>query len=130
MPKVPEISGPDHAPDVHNDVELPPVTIVVPARNEEAHVETALRSLLALDYPHFQVVAIDDRSTDRTGEILDCLMAENKGRLLALHVTELPEGWLGKTHAMWLGAQQTCTPQLSESSKIVEHPAPSSQKLA
>ncbi|MGE5325177.1 MAG: glycosyltransferase [Actinomycetota bacterium] len=91
------------------DAALPSLTIVVPARNEAAAIEPALRSVIALDYPRFEVVAINDRSTDETGAIMDRLAAEpaTAGRLRVLHVRDLPQGWLGKTHAMWLGAQQT-----------------------
>jgi glycosyltransferase involved in cell wall biosynthesis len=87
---------------------MPPLTIVVPARNEAAGLEPAIRSLLRLDYPDFQIIAINDRSTDETGEILERISdsSESKGRLRVIHVHRLPEGWLGKTHAMWLGAQQ------------------------
>jgi glycosyltransferase involved in cell wall biosynthesis len=89
------------------DAALPSLTIVVPARNEEAEIEPALRSLLQLDYPNYEVVAVNDRSTDRTGEIMDRLATElsARGRLRVVHVKELPSGWLGKLHAMWLGAQ-------------------------
>jgi glycosyltransferase involved in cell wall biosynthesis len=87
---------------------LPSLTIVVPARNEQAAIEAALRSLLALDYPQFEIIAVNDRSTDRTGEIMDRIAAEpsSQGKLRILHVRELPPRWLGKTHAMWLGAQE------------------------
>ena len=87
---------------------LPPLTIVVPARNEEAEIEAALRSLLQLNYPQFEVIAVNDRSTDQTGAIMDRLAAEPAagGRLRVLHVQELPPGWLGKLHAMWLGSQR------------------------
>lgn len=89
------------------DSSLPSLTIVVPARNEEAEIEAALRSLLQLDYPQYQIVAVNDRSTDRTGAIMERLAAEpaSAGRLRVLHVRELPAGWLGKLHAMWLGSQ-------------------------
>ncbi len=83
----------------------PRVSIIVPGRDEEEHAEAALSSLLALDYPDYEVVAVNDRSRDRTGEIMDRLAARD-ARLRVLHITELPAGWLGKTNAMWQAAQQ------------------------
>jgi glycosyltransferase involved in cell wall biosynthesis len=85
----------------------PRVSVIVPARNEERAIEPAIRSLIAIDYPGAEVVAIDDRSTDRTGAILDEIAAANPERLKVIHVKELPEGWLGKTHAMGLAARQS-----------------------
>ncbi len=86
----------------------PRVTIIVPARNEADHIEAALLSLLQLDYPYYEVIAVDDRSEDATGAILDRLETQWRQRaeaahhrLTVLHVTDLPPGWLGKTHAMW-----------------------------
>lgn len=83
--------------------DLPKVSIIVPARNEERHVEAALRSLLGLDFPDLEIVAVDDRSTDRTGEILDRLAQESPS-LCVVHVTDLPPRWLGKNHALATGA--------------------------
>lgn len=93
--------------DVPSVMALPSLTVVVPARNEEAEIEPALRSLLQLDYPQYEVIAVNDRSTDQTGQIMDRLAAEPsaQNRLRVLHVKELPTGWLGKLHAMWLGSQ-------------------------
>jgi hypothetical protein len=93
------------------DAALPSLTIVVPARNEEAEIEPALRSLLQLNYPQFEVVAVNDRSTDQTGTIMDRIAAEPaaQGRLQVIHVRDLPAGWLGKVHAMWLGSQGNAT---------------------
>ncbi len=89
------------------DAALPFLTIVVPARNEEAEIEPALRSLLQLNYPQFEVVAVNDRSTDHTGAIMERIAAETatQGKLRVIHVRDLPAGWLGKVHAMWLGSQ-------------------------
>ena len=89
------------------DSPLPSLTIVVPARNEEAEIEAALRSLFQLNYPRYQVVAVNDRSTDQTSAIMERLAAEpaSAGKLQVIHVHELPSGWLGKVHAMWLGSQ-------------------------
>lgn len=85
--------------------QLPKVSIIVPARNEERNIRQALSSLLAIDYPDYELLVVNDRSTDRTGPILD-EMAAQAPRLKVLHVTELPQGWLGKNHAMHLAAQR------------------------
>ena len=86
----------------------PRVTIIVPARNEAEHVEASLHCLLALDYENYEVLAVDDRSTDETGELMDRVAArpEAHGRLRVVHVAALPSGWLGKTHAMWTAGEQ------------------------
>jgi glycosyltransferase involved in cell wall biosynthesis len=86
------------------------VAIIVPARNEEAAIKQALDQLLALDYSNYQVIAVDDRSTDRTGEIMDEVASASSGKLKVAHVRELPPGWLGKTHAMWTAANQAGKP--------------------
>ncbi len=86
----------------------PRVSIIVPARDEEADIAEALTRLLALDYDNYEVIVVDDRSTDRTGEIIDRIAASAKahGRLKVIHINSLPAGWLGKTHAMWTAAKQ------------------------
>ena len=94
------------------------VSIVVAARNEERQLEAAVGTLLAQDYPDFEVVVIDDRSTDRTAAILERIAerwrreSERAARagygrapLRVLHVDRLPEGWLGKNHALQRGAE-------------------------
>jgi len=82
----------------------PRISLIAPARNEERNIGSAVRSLARLDYPNLEITIIDDRSTDRTGQILDALAAEFP-RLRVVHITELPAGWLGKNYAMHLGAQ-------------------------
>jgi len=84
----------------------PRVSLIAPARNEERHIEAAVRSLTKLDYPNLEITIINDRSTDRTGAILDSLAAEFP-QLNVVHLTELPPGWLGKNHAMQLGADRS-----------------------
>ncbi len=82
----------------------PMVSVVVPTRDEAKRVEEALRSLANLDYPALEVIAVDDRSSDGTGAIIDRVAAGDP-RVRALHIAELPEGWLGKCHAMQAGAR-------------------------
>lgn len=93
---------------------IPSVSIIVPARNEEKSIGEALARLLKLDYSNYEVIAVDDRSTDKTGEIMDEL-ASSAGKwdhgpprpsnLKILHINELPPNWMGKTHAMWTAAK-------------------------
>jgi len=81
------------------DAALPSVSILFSARNEAEKMPAALRSMLAQDYPHYQVVAVDDRSEDATPEILDEFARACK-LLLPLRVSELPPSWLGKPHGL------------------------------
>jgi hypothetical protein len=84
----------------------PGISIVIAACNEADTVEDAMRSLLRLDYPSLEIVAVNDRSTDQTGEILDRLSADDS-RLRVVHNDTLPKGWLGKVHALHIGTQVT-----------------------
>ncbi len=88
-----------------NDKDLPMVSVIIPALNEEENIENALQSVLALDYPHFEIIAVNDRSSDSTGSILD-QMSQKDTRLQVLHIETLPPGWLGKNHAMYLAARK------------------------
>ena len=78
---------------------LPMLSVLVPACNEVTTLERAMQSLLAIDYPHMEIIAVNDRSTDGTGVLLERLAADNP-RLRVRHVTALPSGWLGKNHAL------------------------------
>ena len=83
-----------------NEKRIPLVSILVPARNEEGRVLTeSLRSRLAQDYEQFEVIAVNDRSTDGTGSILNAI-AKADERLTLIEGTETPPGWLGKPHAL------------------------------
>ena len=125
MPSVADVSRPEWDRNPVSSAGNPRVSIIVPARNEEEVIEQALNTMLVLDYGNYEVIAVNDRSTDSTGEIMERI-AENPhpfDKLRAgsvspkeggtrmghpafrvVHHSELPAGWLGKTHAMWTAA--------------------------
>ena len=114
MPKIEEITRkqwnvpPEWIISCSTNRSAPAVTIVVPARNEAQTIEPALRSLRKLDYPNYEVVVVDDRSDDGTGDTIRRVLAEQGGApVRVITVRELPSGWLGKTHAMWTGARES-----------------------
>jgi chlorobactene glucosyltransferase len=84
--------------------EAPLISVCVPARNEERNIRACVESILAQDYPNFEVIVLDDRSTDATPAILGSLAARND-KLKILHGSDLPKDWAGKPHALF----QACT---------------------
>jgi len=119
MPSVADVSLPEWDRNPVSAAGNPRVSIIVPARDEEETIEQALHTLLALDYDNYEVIAVNDRSTDRTGEIMERIAANPRSSkstremghpdfrtLRVIHHRELPAGWLGKTHAMWTAANQ------------------------
>jgi glycosyltransferase involved in cell wall biosynthesis len=109
MPSVANISKPQWDRNPVAAAGNPRVSIIVPARNEEKDIEQTLARLLQLDYDNYEVIAVNDRSTDCTGEIMErvaqSLPADSR-RLRVIHHRELPAGWLGKTHAMWTATNE------------------------
>jgi cellulose synthase/poly-beta-1,6-N-acetylglucosamine synthase-like glycosyltransferase len=86
--------------------DVPPsglVSIILPAKDEESNIREALRTLQAQDYPEIEIIVVDDRSRDRTAEIVREVAAADP-RVRLVHVAELPPGWFGKPHAMHVGA--------------------------
>jgi glycosyltransferase involved in cell wall biosynthesis len=81
------------------DEACPKVSLLFAARDEAQKLPVALETMLTMDYPGLEIVAVDDRSTDGTAQILDAFAA-NDSRLKVVHLKELPEGWLGKPHAL------------------------------
>lgn len=109
LPSIPDLTLPQYDRSADGN---PSITVIVPARNEAADIAACLQSLLQQDYPNLHILAIDDRSTDQTGTIMDALAAEHPTKLRALHLTELPSGWLGKTHAMAFAARHASSDYL------------------
>jgi len=87
----------------------PLVSVIVPARNEERNIRRCVESLLEQDYDNYEVIVVDDGSTDATPRVLDELLAShcNANRLHVLRLRDnLPRGWAGKPHAIHKGTQE------------------------
>jgi glycosyltransferase involved in cell wall biosynthesis len=82
----------------------PRISAVVPARNEEAVIAACVQSL-AQQREIMEILVVDDQSTDRTAEIVSELSRRDP-RIRLIHAAELPAGWVGKNHAVWLGARE------------------------
>jgi glycosyltransferase involved in cell wall biosynthesis len=80
------------------DADCPRISLLFAARDEEEKLPAALATLAAIDYPNLEIIGVNDRSQDSTGRILDDFAAHPRFR--AVHVAELPPGWLGKPHAL------------------------------
>ena len=108
MRRVADITRPEW--DRHAKAAAARVSIIVPGRDEQEHVEAALASLAAQDYENLEIIAVNDRSHDSTGAIMEraavqAIAGRPALRFEVIHVRELPARWLGKTHAMWLAAE-------------------------
>ena len=88
-----------------SSLELPKLSVVIPARNEERKLEGALRTVLGQDYPNLEAILVNDRSTDGTGHTMERLTA-GRGDASVIQVEELPEGWLGKNNAIHVGTER------------------------
>ncbi len=82
------------------------ISLIFAARDEEEKLPPALATLTAIDYPNLEIIAVNDRSQDRTGKILDEFALEHE-RIRVAHVDSLPAGWLGKTHALQTGYERS-----------------------
>jgi len=81
------------------DADCPRISLIFAARDEEEKLPAALATLIEIDYPGLEIIAVDDRSHDATSRILDEFAATHD-RLRVVHINELPKGWLGKPHAL------------------------------
>jgi cellulose synthase/poly-beta-1,6-N-acetylglucosamine synthase-like glycosyltransferase len=108
LPRIPQLNSLDWN---ISPAGAPTLTIVVPARNEADNIAATLDGLLLADYDALHLLAIDDRSTDATGTIMEAYAARfaklRPGLLEVLHIDELPDGWLGKTFALSVATERT-----------------------
>ena len=80
--------------------DTPLISVCVPARNEERNIRACVEAILAQDYPNFEMIVLDDRSTDATPEILRQMEAQ-RDKLRVIPGADLPKGWSGKPHALF-----------------------------
>ncbi len=84
----------------------PKVSVILPARNEEGFIEKCIASLLDQDYENYEIIAIDDRSEDKTGEIIK-KMAEKNSKIIYVLADPKPENWMGKNWACFEGFKKS-----------------------
>jgi cellulose synthase/poly-beta-1,6-N-acetylglucosamine synthase-like glycosyltransferase len=91
---------------LHIPVELPRLSVIIAACNEADTIAQALQSLLQTDYPNLEIIIVNDRSSDATGAIIDRLASQDARALIKpLHIHKLPDGWLGKVHALHVASE-------------------------
>src|SRR6476661_7526723 len=86
-----------------NTNNLPKVSVILPALNEENNINSCLDNLLRQDYPNFEIIAVNDSSVDRTGEIMHSYEIRNPKRILVINARSKPVDWVGKSWACYQG---------------------------
>ena len=86
-----------------NTDNLPKVSVIIPALNEENNITSCLDNLLTQDYPNLEIVAVNDSSFDRTGEIMHTYKIRNSKRILVINAEPKPVDWVGKSWACHQG---------------------------
>src|SRR5205085_2640477 len=81
----------------------PALTVLIAAHNEGDNIEDCLKRLRQQNYPLREIIVINDRSTDSTGDVIARLARED-ARIHQVNIESLPNGWIGKTHALANGA--------------------------
>ena len=83
----------------------PKLSIIICACNEANTIDRAISSIIGQNYPDMEIILVNDRSTDKTGEIIDNI-SKRDGRVKTIHITQLPKGWLGKVHALYKASKK------------------------
>ncbi len=108
LPTAPPVGGGEEGGAVAEDSGgpfVPSVSVVVPARNEAPNIEACVGSIAESTYPDFEIIVVDDRSDDGTGELARSVATGNARRIVVVDGETLPEGWLGKPWACHQGSE-------------------------
>lgn len=89
----------------NNEAVYPSLSVIIPACNEEESIERTIKQLISQDYPHFEVIVVNDRSTDDTGMVLERLKLQYP-QLKVINNYDLPPNWLGKNYAVYQGVNE------------------------
>ncbi len=81
---------------------FPKVSVILPARNEEKYIQKCLKTLIEQDYSNYEIVVINDSSSDRTGELIENVSLANS-KVIHINATPKPDGWTGKNWACYQG---------------------------
>ncbi len=81
------------------------ISVIVPAKNEEQNITRCLFHLGAQDYPNYEILVVDDRSTDRTAHLVENFQKISKIPIKLIHIEKLPANWTGKNYAMFTGSK-------------------------
>lgn len=109
-------------------IKFPKVSVILPARNEETYIATCLDSLLNQDYPYFEIIAINDSSSDKTGDIILRYSKKYK-KIIAVNPGPKPDGWVGKNWACYQGYREATGDLLLFTDADTQH-SPSLMSLA
>ncbi len=91
---------------VHHTLQNPPkISVIVPARNEEKNIGNCLKYLAAQTYTNYEIIVVDDRSSDRTSEIVREFQKDKRTPIKLVQIQKLPDGWTGKNYALFTGSK-------------------------
>ena len=83
----------------------PKVSVIIPAKNEEKNIPNCLRHIFNQNYKNFEIIVVDDRSTDRTPHLLENFKKLSPVPFKVIRIEKLPPGWTGKNHAMFAASR-------------------------
>ena len=92
-------------PSSETNAPSPKVSVIVPARDEEKNITHCLRHLAAQDYLPYEIIVVNDRSTDKTAELVGHAAQYSKIPVRLIQIEKLPPGWTGKNYAMFTGSK-------------------------
>ena len=98
-------TNPPLLPEATQDSTSPKISVIVPARDEEKNISNCLEYLAKQTYPNFEIISVDDRSTDKTPDLLKNFQKNTAVSFKTVRIEKLPPRWTGKNYAMFTGSK-------------------------